>query len=299
MRFTKVAGLVLMAGLAHAKLSEVGRSEAEVGTTNNDKFEALGLVDKIIANDDLSDPDTQIKLDQLSTFITQSTLDNPVAAQPATNKKISTSLQDTQFLPTLFCTGKDTKKKNIAGVCMDGNFLWYTSADCSNKCRCDEAGEVHCDIPDDCGPQKDVVEFCSGNEGFTCSCLMRSGEKGVVERRDEQVARVLGAGVEAVYEDNDLAPAEILDAIPVENAHVDSNLVQTQKENVHGEPGQQKQEGTVDAGPQQAQDAGIPMINPCWLETTCAGRTTRHFGDTFIARPTTMATVTTPAKLVS
>lgn len=288
-----------MAGLAHAKLSEVGRSEAEVGTTNNDKFEALDLVDIIIANDDLSDPDTQIKLDRLSTFIMQSTLDNPVAAQPATNKKISTSLQDTQTLPALFCTGKDTKKKNIAGVCMDGNFLWYTSADCSNKCRCDEAGEVHCDIPDDCGPQKDVVEFCLGNEGFTCSCLMGLGDRGSVERRDEEVARVLGAAVEAVHEEDGLVLTEVIDSTLGGNMEVNGDSGQTQNDNTPVEPEQQKQEANVDARPQQAQDAGIPMINPCWLETTCAGRTTRHFGDTFIARPTTMATVTTPAKLVS
>lgn len=176
---------------------------------------------------------------------------------------------------------------------MDGNFLWYTSADCSNKCKCNAAGEVHCDIPDDCGPQKDVVEFCLGNEEFRCSCFMGSGDGKTFEKREVRGAVEVGVG------DNGPALAEAMDASFEENANIDSNQGQAQKPDIEGRPDQQGQGGNINGGPQQAQDGGIPMINPCFIDTICAGKTTNHWGDTFLMMPTTMATVTTTTKLAS
>lgn len=294
MKFIKAAGFLLMASLAHAGTSEIRRSEAKVGHTSNDKSEALSILDTFVTNNDLSDRNKQIEFNQLvDLLLPTNNIDKTVTPRLATYNEISDSPRETQILPTLFCTGEDTKKKNIAGVCMDGNFLWYTSADCSDKCRCGEAGEVHCDIPNDCGPHKDVVEFCLGNEGFTCSCLIGERDVGSTGRPE------VGGAVEAEEKDHGLALAELMTPSSKENANIDGIPDQAQKVDIQGESDQQDQERNTDAGPQNAQEGGIPMINPCFLMTTCAGKTQNHWGDTFLMMPTTMATVTNKVELTS
>lgn len=134
-----------------------------------------------------------------------------------------------------FCSGEDLDKKDIAGVCMDGNFLWYSGNDCNKKCKCDGAGKVSCNIPSDCGPQKDVVQYCSSGPTFKCSCLIESVDTTSFEQDAKPVGNLSGAalknpdGETALQENHDGAVESqrlvSRDILQIPKHHISNNYV--------------------------------------------------------------------------
>lgn len=77
---------------------------------------------------------------------------------------------ESHLVPKL-CSGSDMSKKEIAGTCMDGNFLEWSGNDCNKWCQRDLTGKFSCSVPSDCGPYDEVVKYCEKNANFSCSCM--------------------------------------------------------------------------------------------------------------------------------
>lgn len=73
--------------------------------------------------------------------------------------------------PSVFCWDSSLTKTDIAGTCMDGNFLMYSGDDCQHYCKCDGSGKLTCSHPSDCGPDNVVNYYCKKNGNFQCDCL--------------------------------------------------------------------------------------------------------------------------------
>lgn len=101
---------------------------------------------------------------QLSAAVLQ---DDTTIPQPS-----SFDLADTgQDQASIFCSGSSLSQTDIAGTCMDGNFLWWSSADCNTNCKCDRFDKLTCDHPSDCGPSNTVNSYCQSNTYFHCDCV--------------------------------------------------------------------------------------------------------------------------------
>lgn len=145
---------------------------------------------------------------------------------------------------------------------MDGNFLWYASDDCSKKCKCDDTGKISCEIPSDCGPQNDVVEYCASNPSFTCTCLTSRGDTRALRGKQYGNTKV-SRSVEEIEE-------------------TESGLASVIMSTLEGNAGNESE---------QSETVGIPILPSCWLNWSCwRYRTTRTHAEQLA---TTLITSTT------
>lgn len=75
---------------------------------------------------------------------------------------------------SMTCSGADMTTRIDSGVvCMDGTTLHWSGETCAQYCECD-GDSIHCKLPSDCGPVKDINAFCAIGPNFTCQCPQRA-----------------------------------------------------------------------------------------------------------------------------
>lgn len=226
MRHFVLTGLVWVAGLACTKKAQLASATVTAsfgGTTMAASLPSSPTIDVVT---------------QLASFERSSL---PSSYPPATMPVLSPTehqriaLYEDEDPSAFFCYGKDLNTQATAANCMDSSSLLFSGNDCGGKCKCDSTGKVTCDIPSDCGPQKDVVKYCSKNPLFSCDCLGNTNppEQNVLDA-DQMVGEVVEARDRKTEEQQSTTAA----------LHPKSE----------SEP---------------PQSAGIPEVPPCFIWLTC------------------------------
>lgn len=123
-----------------------------------------------------------------------------VTVQNPREARATGAVSDTSAL----CYGPGFGKSSTdAGTCMDGNFLDWNGNDCQANCHCDNSGNLKCDHPSDCGPDKTVNDYCKKNANFQCDCPWPAKET-----RDEPVSDLVARSDQSQAIDATTLPVE-------------------------------------------------------------------------------------------